>query len=351
MNRRNLLVGTTSALIVAPAVWTSARASQKITIADAGGAVTERNKQFYYDPFQKATGIEVVPVTRRGSPASDIKLQVETKNNLWDFCGSISGDVVVALMDDGYLEEHGVTGANYSAIPADLKNKFYVPEIIPAFVNCYRTDTIKKPLSSMADIWDPSIKGVRSLRRTARDTIEVALRADGVKGGDDIYKILNSPAGWDRAFAKLDQIKPRIRTWWSAAAESARLLQTGEVDILPTYSNRAQELIDAKLPVRIAWEEGFYLVNGWVIPKGSAKVELVRKFIEFALEPKRQAEACAASGSGPANPETVGLIEESRRVNLTTYEPNFKKMAKISDEFWAVNQDKAQQRFNSWLLA
>lgn len=57
--------------------------------------------------------------------------------------------------------------------------------------------------------------GKRGLRKGAKYTLEIALLADGVKT-EDVYKVLNTPEGVTRAFAKLDQIKPNIQ-WWRQA--------------------------------------------------------------------------------------------------------------------------------------
>ncbi|GGI27546.1 hypothetical protein GCM10010987_44930 [Bradyrhizobium guangdongense] len=56
-------------------------------------------------------------------------------------------------------------------------------------------------------MWDFSIPGARSLRNGGRDDSEVALRADGVPGGEEIYKVLETDDGWKRAFNKLDKIR------------------------------------------------------------------------------------------------------------------------------------------------
>ena len=64
-----------------------------------------------------------------------------------------------------------------------------------------------------ADFWDVARHpGRRGLRRAARGNLEAALMADGVAPGD-VYRTLRSADGVDRAFRKLDQLKPYIE-WW-----------------------------------------------------------------------------------------------------------------------------------------
>jgi hypothetical protein len=65
------------------------------------------------------------------------------------------------------------------------------------------------------------------MRKGAKFTLEFALIADGVKP-DDVYKVLGTKAGAERAFKKLDQIKSSIQ-WWEAGAQPPQLLAAGDV--------------------------------------------------------------------------------------------------------------------------
>ena len=74
-----------------------------------------------------------------------------------------------------------------------------------------------------ADFWDVAkYPGKRGLHNGVRGNLEFALIADGVAPGD-VYKVLATSDGVDRAFRKLDQLKPYI-VWWHDDAEAARIL-------------------------------------------------------------------------------------------------------------------------------
>ena len=71
-----------------------------------------------------------------------------------------------------------------------------------------------------ADFWDVAkYPGKRGLRRSAETNLEFALLADGVAPGD-VYKTLRTSEGVDRAFRKLDQLKPYI-VWWQIERRGA----------------------------------------------------------------------------------------------------------------------------------
>jgi len=87
-----------------------------------------------------------------------------------------------------------------------------------------------------ADFWDVAkIPGKRGLAKNVRGALEFALMADGVAPGD-VYKTLASSDGVDRAFRKLDQLKPYI-VWWQTSAEAAKILGSGDVLMTTTPSS------------------------------------------------------------------------------------------------------------------
>ncbi len=77
-----------------------------------------------------------------------------------------------------------------------------------------------------ADFWDVAkIPGKRGLQRGPRTNLEIALLADNVPPGD-IYRVLRTSEGIERAFRKLDQIKP-YAVWWETDADAVRILGSG----------------------------------------------------------------------------------------------------------------------------
>ena len=79
-----------------------------------------------------------------------------------------------------------------------------------------------------ADFWDVAkLPAKRGLRRDVVGNLEIALMADGV-APQDVYKTLATNEGVDRAFRKLDQLKPYI-VWWKTEAEAGKILGSGDV--------------------------------------------------------------------------------------------------------------------------
>lgn len=75
--------------------------------------------------------------------------------------------------------------------------------------------------TKLADFFDQQkFPGKRAMRKGAKVNLEMALMADGVAPGD-VYAMLDTPEGLDRAFAKLDTIKKDV-VWWESSARSRR---------------------------------------------------------------------------------------------------------------------------------
>ena len=215
-----------------------------------------------------------------------------------------------------------------------------------ATVISYRTDKYKQDgPKNWADFWNvQKFPGRRAMHKHPIDTLEEALLADGVPM-DKVY-----PIDMDRAFKKLDEIKPHVDVWWTGGAQTTQMLQSGEVDILPTWNARAQVVIEAGGPVAMSWDQGLYALEGWVVPRGGPKIELAKKFIKFCANAKRQAEFVSKLAYGPTNPKAYDYISKERAKFLPTAPDNLKLMMQSSTEWWGANKEKALERFNAWLL-
>ena len=99
--------------------------------------------------------------------------------------------------------------------------------------------------------------GKRGLCKGVRGNLEFALIADGVAPAD-VYKTLATSEGVDRAFRKLDQLKPYI-VWWDTGAQAAQILRSG--DVLMTTAPAAEIVMADRQDHRnfgIQWNAGLY---------------------------------------------------------------------------------------------
>ena len=161
-------------------------------------------------------------------------------------------------------------------MPEMFKSPFYAGNDVVATVLGYRTDSVKKAPKSWADFFDAArVPGRRAMRRSPVDSIAQALLADGVDGN----KLF--PLDFDRGFNALDRMKKNVAAWWTSGAQSTQLLQSGEVDLCPSWNGRIQAAANAGAPVAIMWEQSLWQSEGWAILKGTPNADLCREFINF----------------------------------------------------------------------
>jgi spermidine/putrescine-binding protein len=118
--------------------------------------------------------------------------------------------------------------------------------------------------------------GKRSLEKRPINNMEWALLCDGV-AKEDVYDVLETEEGLDRALAKLGTIKDDV-IWWSAGAETPQLLADKEVVIGSTYNGRLFALIEEqKQPVKMLWDAQVFDLDGWIIPTGLSEERLAAR--------------------------------------------------------------------------
>ena len=201
-----------AAVVVGAGLSLPALAQSQITVVNFGGANANAQKKAFYEPFEKAGSIKVVPVEYNGEQAK-VKAMVETKKVTWDVVEVESPDVTRGC-DEGLFEkiDWSKVGNKADFQPAAV-HECGVGIFVWSTVMAYNGDKIKTAPTTWADFWDlKKYPGKRGMRKGARYNLEFALMADGVKPAD-VYKVLATKDGADRAFKKLTALKPNIQ-WW-----------------------------------------------------------------------------------------------------------------------------------------
>ena len=255
--------------------------AQQITVVNFGGANANAQKKAYYEPFAK-TGTQVVPVEYNGEQAK-IKAMVETKKVTWDVVEVESPDVARGC-DEGLFEklDYSKLGGKADLLPAAV-SECGIGIFVWSTVMAYNADKLKGTPTTWADFWDlKKFPGKRGMRKGARYNLEFALMADGVKPGE-VYKVLATKEGAERAFKKLTELKPSIQ-WWEAGAQPPQFLVAGDVVLTTVYNGRIDAANrEGKQPQDLPGPGGIYDLDYWAIPKGSPNKDAALKFIAFGM--------------------------------------------------------------------
>jgi putative spermidine/putrescine transport system substrate-binding protein len=176
--------------------------------------------------------------------------------------------------------------------------------------------------------------------------MEIALLADGVEP-EDIYKVLSTEEGIQRAFKKLDELKPHL-LWWEAGAQPPQMLAAGDIVMTSAYNGRISGANKEGRNFKIVWTNQLYALDGWVIPKGSSNLDIAYEFIKFASQPANQAVSAAAMPYGPTHVKAVSAVGSKVAQNLPTNPDYLKGAVAVNTEFWVDHQEELNERFNVW---
>ena len=339
-------IALVSATTLATLLSVPVLAQSQITVVNFGGANGNAQKKAYFEPFEKAGGAKVVQVEYNGEQAK-IKAMVETKKISWDVVEVESPDVNRGC-DEGLFEK-----LDYSKIgnKADFQSAAIhecgIGVFVWSTVMAYNGDKFKDAPKTWADFWDvKKFAGKRGLRKGARYNVEFALMADGVKPGD-VYKVLATKEGADRAFKKLSELKPNIQ-WWEAGAQPPQFLVAGDVAMTTAYNGRIDAAQREGKNLKITWTGGIYDLDYWTIVKGSPNKDVALKFIAFASSPDAQAEYARNISYGPTNNKALAKLDPKVLALLPTSPANAKDALQFNIKFWADAGEELEKRFASW---
>ena len=352
---------TIIAAAVAASFGGAAMADGSLTAVSWGGAYTKSQVEAYHKPFTAKTGINVVSEDYNGGIA-EVKAQVEAGNVTWDIIDVELSDAVRGC-DEGIFEPIDPailppapdgTPATEDFLPGTVV-ECGVPTIVWSTIFAYDKSKLPEGPTSLADFFDlEKFPGKRGLRKTPKANLEMALIADGVAPGE-VYELLGTPEGIDRAFAKLDTIKDEV-VWWEAGAQPPQLLADGEVVMTTAYNGRIFNAVAAEgKPFEIVWDGQVWDLDLWAIPKGAPNMDNAIEFLKFSTDTQRLADQAKWIAYGPARKSSAPLVGKyndgkiDMGPQMPTSPDNLKTAIQNDFEFWADNQDQLNERFNAWL--
>ena len=356
MNLKSILIGAVSAIAVVGAAQAGS-----ITVVSWGGAYTKSQVEAYHKPWMVATGNTIVSEDYNGG-LSEVKSQVEAGNVTWNLVDVELSDAVRGC-DEGILEpiDHSLLPAAPDGTPAvddfiaGSLPECAVANIVWSTIFAYDKSVLPDGPTSIADFFDlAKFPGKRGIRKGPKPILEMALMGDGVPA-DQVYEILSTEEGVDRAFAKLDTIKAET-IFWEAGAQPPQLLADGEVVMTTAYNGRIFNAAMAEnKPFEIVWDGQVLDFDLWVIPKGAPNMEDTLDFLAYSTDTQRLADQAAWIAYGPARKSSgpmVGLFNDGKTEmgpHMPTAEANLTNAIVNNFEFWADNQDELNERFTAWL--
>ncbi|MFK4380868.1 ABC transporter substrate-binding protein [Bradyrhizobium sp. USDA 223] len=364
LSRRSLLQSTAALLSLpfvanATTAWAQERlsGSGEVVVFSYGGTFTEGVRRYVYEPFTKATGITVVDVVA-DFPEPGVRAMFHAGKVEWDIATGIAAANYPAMHEAGMFvpidyslwDRESLEGS-----PPHTRLQDAVVAFSSALLLAYDQRAFPKGgPKNWVDFWDVKrFPGRRGLfAPEAKRNLPFALLADGVPHSD-IWPLSDDKL--DRAFKKLDEIKPYVAKWWNAGGEAPQLLINQEYALTSAYDGRAISAIKQGAPIKIVWD-GAYLVHAYAtILKGGPNTANAQMMIAFLN--RAQIAAGYLQGTGYPGPNANQLkYLPSDVVEQVSVNPDNGSKAIVEDSAWLAakrpdgktNLERLQERWLAW---
>jgi putative spermidine/putrescine transport system substrate-binding protein len=331
------------------ATWSAVAFARDLTVVARGDTMAAAIGEVYVRPFAAATGLTVQQDSWEGG-LDPLRDKAKAAELAWDVV-QVDADELATGCSEGLFEK-----LDWSAVGG--KDHYQSLGVSDCGVGATMNSTVlawdkdKFPATpTWTDFWDVAkYPGKRGLAKTVRGNLEIALLADGVAPGD-VYKTLATSDGVDRAFRKLDQLKPFL-VWWQTDAEAAKILGSG--DVLMTSAPSGSIAVAMRLEPRnfgTQWAQALYEVQSWAVMKGSPNARLAQQFLYFTGTPPIEVRMLRVAGvSGLAKGANDGLPADLAAI-APGLPANMQNALRIDSTFWHDNLAKLRPRFEAWLAA
>ena len=331
----------------------------EITFTSWTGPYMRSQMLGFVRPYEQENGTRV-HVAHYNGGINEIRDQVESANVIWDVVDLTQADSLRAC-EEGLLEDLSDISLPAGADGTPAKDDFVegalndcgVGVIVWGTAFAYSNSAFgDNPPTTIADFFDTdAFPGARAIRDDPTVIMEWALMADGV-AREDVYPMLETDEGVERAFSMMENIRSGLQTW-KAGREPVRMLNTGEV---------AMSMIWATTGATASKEDGAdFTVNmdGRVIemdlfgiPKGSRYKNEAIEFIRYASSTNSLANMVGFLPNGPTRKSSLTRLSDDTLAQIPNGPAYEDKQHIMSDaEWWAANHARLEEKFDIWMSA
>lgn len=247
MRTKHLIAGlAAAALAVSAPAMAQDLGDEVVVYATTGGLMRNMLEEYIYIPFEEETGAEIIPF--------DIEVPDQwARAEAMARTGSVEFDIVTSTGPDLVDKADILHEIDCAALTNVMKyglegacEPYGVARTTGGMLIAYNTEVFPDGPKTWADFWDTgTFPGPRGLPDTGdRDwwVPAVALLADGVSR-EELW-----PLDLDRAYEKLDEIKPHVAVWWKSGNQVQQIMRDDEVVMTMSYSGRALATIKEGIP-------------------------------------------------------------------------------------------------------
>lgn len=362
--RTRIIMGTVAvaAGLLVIGYFIATRPQPTLTVTTWAGEYSRAQANAFFRPYSLRTGVDVHPALYDGE-LDGLRQQVKSRQYTWDIV-DFELPTAIKACDEGLLEKIDPVVLPPGANGTPAAKDFVTNAIGPCWVGTvvysqtlayaparFRTD----PPKTLADFFDvQKYPGPRALRRSsAKFNLEFALLADGVQP-QDVYKVLSTPQGIDRALFKLNSIRSTT-VWWTAASDPAAMLEDGRAAFSTILNGDVYNAAIHRQAIAPIWDRQMYELDVFGIPKGNPNAKRASDFLRFATSSQQLAVVSDWVPYGPARRSALPFVTHNPdlKVAMTPYLPtapaNFSSVFAIDDAWWQANGPRIEARWQTWL--
>ena len=343
-----------------------------VTVASWGGAYTESQKLGYGDPTAKALGVDINWVDYSGG-LSEIKAQKEAGAITWDIIDVFAFDTINGC-DEGIFVEFDFD-KDFPAAPdgtpasedffAPMPSKCAVGNILYSWNYAYNVNNVDGTPKTIKDFFNTKkFPGKRAIYKSALTNLEIALAGDGVymgKGGSEIYKLLETEAGVNRAMNKIKDLCTDPNggcVFWSAGAQPPELLVSGEVVMATGWNGRFFNAeIGEGAPIKQVWDGQGLDYEYFALVKGGPDEANAKKALAMMTNTEMLAGSAKYIAYAPYRLSSLEIIKANEpwykdgktemMPQMPTAPANTKKYFLVDPFFWADNGTELGEKWEA----
>jgi len=338
-----------------------------LRIATWDSAYNKAQQRALFRTFEAETGTELDVASHGGDLQSITAAKVRARQ--WDLI-ELDAQTAQRGCDEGWLSEISA-GDLPPSVEGDPPRADYLPGAVmrcavgsaawsSVVVYDRRADFDTAP-DRLEDLFDlERFPGQRALPRQAPYLLEAALMAEGVAPAN-VYEVLATRSGQDRAFAKLSAIRHAI-VWWDSAADALATFPARKPSGLENvvmgmaFNGRIFTSAVREQPsLRIVWNGQMYRFNYWAIPESTSNRQAALDLLRHVSVPERQARVAQMFPYGPARRSALPLVGRHAEIEIDmadfvpTVPRHMEGALRFNAAWWAERGGPIKTRFADWL--
>jgi spermidine/putrescine-binding protein len=323
-----------------------------LVVNSCGGRFGEAVQAAFTAPFQAATGVNVIYDSDCDLQTTKLASQAEAGQVQWDVVTGFGGPFYEDVYNSGLLLEldHDALGSNAADLlegaikPYGLG--FHADTLVLGYIDTDFPDA-KPTIDGFFDpVAFPQPRGMSAGGFEDWARLSLALVADGVPRED------LTPLDYDRAFAKLDAIKPLISNFYRGGSAAIQMMvdHTASMCICADVLMSVAQKVNPD--VRIAVDGALSSLIYWAIPKAAPHPNAAMAFLKSTLDPGANADWMNLTGSSSLNRAAYELIPPSLLEKLVLGPSNIDKTWQFTaedNEWFAEHATEIADRWATWV--